>query len=241
MNTHVTTADVSGSFPYDPYKDPHSVEFGFRSRRFEAVQRLMEAVLAERGSCHILDLGGTETYWFVADRFIREHKGKLKITLVNTEEQTIHRTDLFDFVLGSATEAALMAGRRFDLVFSNSVIEHVGSHRDMERFALNVRRLADRYYVQTPNFWFPYEPHFRFPGFQYLPAAVRAQLIMTAPLGFFPRIGDRAEAREIIRTHRLISTRHMRALFPDADISFEKLWKLNKSIVAIRDRAPPSR
>jgi hypothetical protein len=116
-----------------------------------------------------------------------------------------------------------------------------GPHGDMEMFAWNVRRLAPRYYVQTPNFWFPYEPHFRFPGFQYLPVSLRTHLIMAASLGFFPRITDRSQAREIVRTHQLISGRRMRELFPDATISFEKFWGLNKSVIAIREKLRNSR
>ncbi|MDP3896894.1 MAG: class I SAM-dependent methyltransferase, partial [Mesorhizobium sp.] len=156
-------------------------------------------------------------------------------TIVNTEHQDIHQRAQFAFLQGSATDPALFAGRSFDLVHSNSVIEHVGVWRDMEMFAANTRRLAQRYYVQTPNYWFPYEPHFRFPGFQYLPERVRAALIMRWSLGFFPRIMDRAEADDIIYHHRLLSTRQMARLFPDANVTHEKVAKLNKSIVAVRE------
>ncbi|MBX3577836.1 MAG: class I SAM-dependent methyltransferase [Rhizobiaceae bacterium] len=226
-----TTADVAA---YDPYRDRSSVEFGFRSRRFQAVQALIEKVLSERGRCDILDLGGTETYWLIGERFIEQNRRRLNITVVNTEPQTIGRDDVFTFVEGSATAPDLCRGQRFDLVHSNSVIEHVGVWRDMEMFAANARRLADRYYIQTPNYWFPYEPHFRFPGFQYLPESVRARLIMRFSLGFFRRIEDRAEADDIIYHHRLLSTRQMRRLFPDAVVSHEKFMATNKSIIAIR-------
>jgi hypothetical protein len=89
--------------------------------------------------------------------------------------------------------------------------------------------------VQTPNYWFAYEPHFRFLGFQYLPESLRRQMIMTMPLGFFQRIRSREEARRIIDSHRLLSTRQMRVLFPEARIVHEKILGFNKSIIAIRD------
>jgi hypothetical protein len=104
----------------------------------------------------------------------------------------------------------------------------------MQMFAQNTRRLAPRYYVQTPNYWFPYEPHFRFAGFQYLPERLRAALIMRYSLGFFQRIADRAEADDIIYHHRLLSTAQMARLFGDGDISHEKFGGLNKSVIAIR-------
>lgn len=218
-----------------PYTDPGSLEFKFRSRRFAKIQNLMEKILAERGRCDIVDLGGTETYWLIGEDFIRRNRDRLHITLVNPEVEQLRDRDLFTFVACSATETDLLSGHHFDLVHSNSVIEHVGEWSDMEQFAANVRRLALRYYVQTPNYWFAYEPHFRFPGFQFLPERVRVELVMRYSLGFFPRYDDRATALDVIRHHRLLSTRQMAKLFPDASISHEKVFRLNKSILAIRD------
>lgn len=229
------TNTLFGRATSDPYQDRTSLEFSFRAKRFTAVRKLIENALAERGRCDIVDLGGTEKYWLVGEEFIRANRSRLRLTIVNTEPQTIDQPDLFSFVHASATDTALFADRRFDLVHSNSVIEHVGFWPEMERFAANVRRLADRYYIQTPNYWFPYEPHFRFPGFQYLPEPVRIWLITHYQLGFFPKIESRDEAQQIIDEHRLLSTRRVRKLFPDAVISHEKFFHTNKSIVAIRD------
>jgi hypothetical protein len=219
----------------DPYKNSKSLEFGFRAKRFQHVQKLIQAVLDERGHAEILDLGGTETYWLIGEDFIRRNRNRLRFTMVNTELVHTQQTDLFDFVQGSATDRSLFAGRTFDLVHSNSVIEHVGGWSDFEDFAYNTRRLAPRYYVQTPNYWFAYEPHFRFPGFQYLPKRARAALIMRRAIGFFSRIETLEEAMDIIEHHRLLSTREMRRLFPDANVIHEKIGPLNKSIIAIRD------
>ena len=78
-------------------------------------------------------------------------------------------------MVGDACDPKLFEGRRFDFVHSNSVIEHVGDDEQIRRFARNTRRLGDRYYMQTPDYWFPYEPHFRFPGFP-MAAGLRARL-----------------------------------------------------------------
>lgn len=217
----------------DPYTNKNSLEFGMRQRRFAAVQALIAAAIAEHGFCHILDLGGTETYWLIGRDFLEKNRGRLHVTIVNTEEQAVLDPGMFTFVKGSATDRGLFMGRVFDVVHSNSVIEHVGSWQDMQAFAGNVRRLGRRYYVQTPNYWFAYEPHFRFPGFQYLPAWMRVELIRHFALGFFPRIPDRDEARKVISEHCLISTRQMAKLFPDARIRHETFYGLNKSILAV--------
>lgn len=230
------TADLHAPAKADPYQNRKSLEFGFRAKRFAMVRRMIEDILAEKGEAHILDLGGTEKYWLIGEDFIQANRHRLHFTVVNNEEQAVEKSDLFTFAYDSATNPALCRGRSFDLVHSNSVVEHVGDWRDMEAFAANVRRLAPRYYVQTPNYWFGYEPHFRFPGFQYLPERVRVELLMRFSLGFFRRIADRAEAEEIVHHHRLLSTRQMRRLFPDATVSHEKVFGLNKSIIAARGR-----
>ncbi|HEX4060865.1 MAG TPA: UDP-N-acetylmuramoyl-tripeptide--D-alanyl-D-alanine ligase [Streptosporangiaceae bacterium] len=49
--------------------------------------------------------------------------------------------------------------RHYDLVFSNSLIEHVGGHERRERFADTVHQLSGAYWVQTPYRYFPVEPH----------------------------------------------------------------------------------
>lgn len=228
-------ADVLPRPKSDPYQNRKSVEFGFRARRFQEVQKLIERVLAEKGHAEILDLGGTEKYWLIGEDFIRANRKRLRFTIVNNERQPVEQPDLFEFRFASATDPRLFSGRQFDVVHSNSVVEHVGAWDDMALFAANVRRLAPRYYVQTPNYWFAYEPHFRFPGFQYLPERVRVEMLMRLSLGFFQRIEDRAEAEQVVHHHRLLSTRQMRTLFPDASVSHEKLFGLNKSIIATRD------
>jgi hypothetical protein len=234
-NSAQAIADYTENVRPDPYKDRNSIEFKFRSRRFVRIQRLIETILSERGKAEILDLGGRETYWQIGQDFIEANRKKLRFTLVNLEKETVEDHALFESLTGDATDPNLLAGRIFDLVHSNSVVEHVGDFPDMKRFAENTKRLAPRYYVQTPNYWFPYEPHFRFPGFQYLPQAVRIGMIQRFSLGFFPRIQDPAAARDIIRHHHLVNTRQMRELFDDARIIHEKFYGLNKSIIAIRD------
>ena len=64
----------------------------------------------------------------------------------------------------------------FDIAFSNSVIEHLSTFENQARMAAEVRRVARAYWVQTPNFWFPIEPHFLVPAWHWLPGWLMAVL-----------------------------------------------------------------
>jgi hypothetical protein len=231
-------ANIQSALPVvherDPYKNSRSLEFGFRAKRFEEIRKVIQAILDEKGHADILDLGGSEKYWLIGADFIRANRHRLKFTIINPEIQESSDTALFNFMAGDACDPGLFEGRRFDFVHSNSVIEHVGDMDQMRRFAKNTRRLGDRYYMQTPNFWFPYEPHFRFPGFQWLPATLRAWLMMQRRLGFFARQNDWYEARYHVDSIRLLSGSDVRGLFPDAAVKYERFFGLPKSIMAIK-------
>ena len=100
--------------------------------------------------------------------------------------------------------------------------------------ANEVMRVGKRYFVQTPNKRFPLEPHFLFPFFQYLPAAVRAQLVHRFDIGWYKRIPSLAKAREEVDSIQLLTRRGFAGLFPGATIYEEKMFGLTKSFVAFR-------
>ena len=115
--------------------------------------------------------------------------------------------------------------REFDVAFSNSVIEHVPPSLQ-PAFAKEIGRVADRYFVQTPNRYFPVEPHYQLPLFQFLPERARRALNKRFTLGWQPK----GEWEEI----NLLSVRDMRRLFPDAEVHRERVLGLTKSLIAVR-------
>ena len=131
-----------------------------------------------------------------------------------------------DVVKGDGTRLPFAAAE-FPLVFSNSVIEHVPPE-SQAAFAAEIRRVGQRYYVQTPNRWFPIEPHYQLPLFQFLPRRVRMALNRRFTLGW----QQRGSWEEIT----LLSARDLRRLFPDAEIHRERLFGLTKSLMAIGPR-----
>jgi hypothetical protein len=126
----------------------------------------------------------------------------------------------------------------FDVVFSNSVIEHVGDAASQRDFANEVARVGRAYWVQTPNRWFPVEQHLLTPFLHWLPKAWQG---VVARRGTVWSVMSRppADRREFYIDHflrdiRLLGPREMRALFPGARILRERFLGVTKSLVAIR-------
>jgi hypothetical protein len=138
----------------------------------------------------------------------------------------------FTSVVGDATDLSLFADDAFDVVFSNSVIEHVGDLDMQRRMAQEVQRVGRRYFVQTPNYYFPIEPHYLFPGFQWMPLEWRAWLLHHFDMGWSKRKATREEARQSVGSVRLLRKGEFTSLFPEAHVYDEKVYGLTKSFVA---------
>jgi hypothetical protein len=121
----------------------------------------------------------------------------------------------------------------YDLVFSNAVLEHVGGHAQRMRFAEAVHKLADRHWVQTPYRYFPIEPHWLFPGFQFLPVNMRVAVARRWPLAY-GGASTREDALWATLNVELIGRTEMAYCFPDSAIRVERMLGLVKSLIAVR-------
>ena len=175
----------------------------------------------------ILDVGGTQGFW---ERMAFIDESGVSITVLNLEPQPVRHAG-FTSIIGDATDLSLFADDAFDVVFSNSVIEHVGDTAKQRRMAAEVERVGRRYFVQTPNYYFPIEPHYLFPGFQWLPLRARAWLLHHFDLGWTKRKSTKAEARQSVASVRLLRKRQLLALFPQAKLFEEQVAGLTKSFV----------
>jgi hypothetical protein len=124
-------------------------------------------------------------------------------------------------------------GASYDLVFSNSVIEHVGGHAQRVRFADSVHNLAQRHWVQTPYRYFPIEPHWLFPAFQFLPLSARAEVSRRWPLAH-TLSSTREEGLRGAMSVELLSQTEMGFYFPHSRIVRERLLGAVKSLIALK-------
>jgi Methyltransferase domain len=210
---------------------PESFTSRCRQKRWEFFRELASSV---GHPMRILDVGGSQSVW---ERIGFVNQPGIHITILNTEKHTSKYENVECF-LGDGCSMPQYRDQEFDIVFSNSVIEHVGDEVRIRQMADEVRRVGRNYYLQTPNYYFPLEPHFFFPFFQFLPISVRTSLVQHLDLAFIHKIPVRADAEAEVRKINLLTKRQVKRLFPKASIVEERLFGMTKSIQAYEFNLP---
>jgi len=215
-----------------------SLSSRFRARRDVRLRALIADIAARNGAVRILDLGGSVEYWRrVGLDFLRETSAHVTVLNHIAEELKAADSDasLFATAVGDACDLSAFPAKSFDLVHSNSVIEHVGNWSRMKAFGQEARRVGQSYYVQTPNFWFPIDPHYyRAPLIHWMPRPWQARLLHSFPIAHAGRIGSLDAAYDVLDTTQLIDAQQFAFIFPDAKLYRERLLGLTKSLIAIR-------
>lgn len=174
------------------------------------------------GATRILDVGGSIDWsWGLA-------KGNPTITYLNMYPP--EEVSLPSYIQGDARDMHMFNDSEFDLVISNSVIEHLPSREDQRRMACEIQRVGKFYWVQTPNLHFPLELHLCFPFVQYWPEKWRVAFAKVWPFSFEKLRGHPdgavADAQVILLTGNQLTT-----LFPGSELIREKFAGVTKSLI----------
>lgn len=208
------------------WENPNSLSNRKRSQRMA----LFEALLGPLARpIKLLDIGGTVAYWQMRGL---TNRSDLDITIVNLDQEPSPFSNIRS-ISGDATDLSIFPDQSFDVVFSNSVIEHVGPLDKQAKMAEETRRLAPRHWVQTPNYWFPIEPHFLFPGWQWLPETVRVAMLRRRGFGWNGRCPDPAHALAVVRHAQLLGRRDLIEMFPTSIMVPERFAGLTKSWIVV--------
>jgi hypothetical protein len=195
-----------------------------RQRRWQWLQ----TAFPEIESMSVIDLGGR------ADSWLRAPVRPASVHVINLEPDP---ADLPTWIRVDEADACSLpswiSSNGYDLVFSNSVIEHVGGHALRMRFAAAVHELAKRHWVQTPYRYFPIEPHWLFPGFQFLPLNIRAEVSRRWPLVHTPSASHEDGLRAAMSVE-LLSRAEMAYYFPDSALRLERIGGMVKSLIAVK-------
>ena len=176
----------------------------------------------------VLDVGGTPDCW----RFLPVQP---KLVFLNTPRA---KEEVGESAVWVAGDGRLLpfADRAFDIVFSNSVIEHVGGADSQRRFATEVKRVGRGYWVQTPDRWFPVEQHLLTPLIHWLPKRWQRAIV---PKFTVWNLVVRAtpDRRQFYLEHylnevKLLSEGDLKGLFPGAKLIRERFCGWSKSLIA---------
>jgi len=186
--------------------------------------------LAITAETRVLDVGGAPETWEMAP--VRP-----RVTLLNMP-RTREELAAADWWVAGDGRALPFRDGAFDVVFSNSVIEHVGDAESQRRFAREVMRVGRGWWVQTPNRWFPVEQHLLTPLVHWLPKSWQRAMVprFTVWSAVVRPSVDRREfyLRHYLEEVRLLDEGQLRVLFPGARLIRERFCGWTKSLVACR-------
>ncbi len=210
------------------YRVYRSLGKRFRRKRMQLFIRQF----APTSSTRICDIGGTPFNW----KFMSV-KPWLVFANLRRPAPTLRFSDREAWVIADATRLPFRRDS-FDIAFSNSLIEHVGSFENQEKVAAEVRRIAQAYFVQTPNFWFPIEPHWLAPAVHWIQGFLpRRLLFYLLRYGTLKGLLERPSPQEIERIlaeFRLLTKDELRRLFPEGRLLVESFFGLPKSLIVLK-------
>ena len=199
----------------------------FRPKRIRAL-KLALPVLSDAKTT-VLDIGGTADWWADVAPVTSD------ITIVNLdarlEADCLRAGYKFKVVDGRSLP---FADGQFDLVHSNSVVEHVGSFDDQQRFVSELKRCGKAIYLQTPNKWFPVEPHLVAVFIHWLPFAIERRLVRWLSVWGWVQRPTQAQIDEFLLSTRLLDGREIDRMFPGYRRCDEKFFGLTKSFVVVK-------
>ena len=133
--------------PLFDYTKQDSLVNRLRRRRADQFKELLSRI-NKNAPVRILDIGATIHFWNTVGR---PNPELIKITLLNlARDHNMAATPGFHYLIGDAALLPFQTNA-FDVVFSNSVIEHMGSPDRQRAMAKEVQRVGRRYYIQTPS------------------------------------------------------------------------------------------
>ena len=213
FNTHQLYAKISPQF------------------REERIRVFLETMKPGKNT-RILDIGGYSGYWKAMG--IESH-----VTLVNLhtlEEDSLKDDPQFTFIEANGCDLPF-DDDSYDLVYSNSVIEHLFTEENQLKFASEILRVGRSYWVQSPAKEFPVEPHVLTPFIHWLPKKLQLSLAKWFTVRSWildETRPTRQSIYDLTEEVRLLSKRNMTQLFPDGEIRVEKFLRFRKSYVMYR-------
>lgn len=206
----------------------HLIWRHWRERRYQMFQQFMAAQPIKL----LLDVGGSPSDWFGRVSTVEE------VDCLNLGEPlAIIPSDNSPNIRALQGDGRMLNYRdeSYEVVYSNSVIEHVGCWEDQIAFANEVRRVGRKLWIQTPAYECPVEPHYLGLFIHWLPCAWRLYAARWFTLVGLTNAAGIEGLQSIMNSTRLLTKNEFSYLFPDCEIHTERLFLVfRKSYIAIR-------
>lgn len=122
----------------------------------------------------------------------------------------------------------------FDIVFSNAVIEHVGDLERQTMMASEIMRVGKRWFVTTPNRWYPFEFHMRLPFVTWLPGH---GYLTASKLIRYSHAQKRYISGRKYANLRLLSSGELRKMFPGSKIIKQRITLMPETLIVIGNKS----
>jgi hypothetical protein len=193
----------------------------------------------DRKPIRLIDLGGTASFW---QRWSIPDDGSLLITLINNhhiDKEAIGYDNSLPFIKeinGDVTTLTASDYSAYDVIFSNSMIEHLDSFEKQKLLCQNIENSGLPYFIQVPNKKSIIDPHFPHPlvpFFAMYPKNVQARLLTI--YGFNGgRSKSHAESINRMKYYNPISKKMFEELLPSGLLVTESFLGVSQSLIKIR-------
>ncbi len=146
-----------------------ATKLALRARR--AMYARFTTAVPTTASSKIIDIGVTPDRDLPDSNFFEAlYPHPAQITATSIEDAAFLETQYPGLTFVRTDGATLpFEDRAFDVAFSSAVLEHVGDREAQQQFIAEMCRVADRFFLTTPNRWFPVELHTFLPLLHWLP------------------------------------------------------------------------
>ncbi len=154
-----------------------------------------------------LEIGGPN---FIATDILAPHFSRYFILNLSGDE--LNNLSLHNTIIPIQGDGCQLpfANKSIDFIFCNAVIEHIPKAKRY-LLAQEMQRVCKTgFFISTPNYWFPFEPHSHLPFFQYIPEAMKRFLLRWFSIGYITR------AKNNYAYLQLLAHRELKRLFPNA-------------------------
>lgn len=203
-----------------------------RKRKIELFFELMKPTETDK----ILDVGGEadessllKNAYQLIDIFL--HKQNISVANMSTVhiEAIVKKYPEVDGRVGDACNLP-WPDDYFDIVYSNAVIEHVGDYERQKKMASEIMRVGRKWFVTTPNRWYPFEFHMRLPLVTWLPGNL---YLSAGRIISYNHVRKKYMSGIRHNDLRLMTARELKACFHNSMVIRQRVTFMAETLIAI--------